>query len=58
MKIKALPNSGKIAGLPSRILGLLVLLLLISFSGYSQQDYLFENIGLAEGLSNPEVISV
>ncbi|MEZ5083257.1 MAG: two-component regulator propeller domain-containing protein [Bacteroidales bacterium] len=58
MKTKALPNLRKNACLSIKVLSFLILFLSISFSGNSQQDYLFENIGLAEGLSNPEVISV
>ena len=35
--------------------GVALFIMALNFSGNSQQNYLFENIGLAEGLSNPEV---
>lgn len=56
MKIKVLPNSGITSGLSIRVISFLMLLT-ISFSGYNQQNYLFETFGLAEGLSNSEVYS-
>ncbi len=51
-------KSTKISYLSGVVVCLVILFLSISFSGYSQRSYIFENIGLAEGLSNPEVLSI
>ena len=57
MKIKHSLNPGYILGISNLALSLGILFLTLSFLSYSQQNYLFENIGLAEGLSNQEVYS-
>jgi len=55
MKIIQVLNLWKIARLPGVLINLVILFLAISFSGYSQQNYIFEHISLAQGLSNPNI---
>ena len=55
MKLIHILNPKNILRLSDQALSLVILFLALSFSSFSQQNYLFENIGLAEGLSNPEV---
>ncbi|MDB4303424.1 ATP-binding protein [Desulfosarcina sp.] len=57
MKITHIINSVNILRFSNLGLCLVILFLTLSFSSYSQQNYLFENIGMAEGLSNPETNS-
>ncbi len=55
MRLIHILNSGRILHLLNRTIILVVLFLTFRGSAYSQQEYLFEKIGLAEGLSNPNI---
>jgi len=58
MKLLQILNPLRILHLSNRTISVIAIFLTFCFSAFSQQDYLFENIGLAEGLSNPEVFSI